>query len=91
MTSLEADINKKESELNALKEKLKHLNSLDSDKKLATILHEKQCKYNHVDGCSWYYRENDWSDSTHKEYLEKARCILGIVSFEKAERIVNVL
>lgn len=56
----------------------KRENNIDdfNAKKLATILHEDHCHWNHIDGCSWYYechgQEEDWSRYAHKDYLDKA-------------------
>lgn len=50
-------------------------------KVLAEKLHALECKWNHTDGCSWYYAEkrdatgtihHDWSEYGHRVYLKKA-------------------
>lgn len=49
---------------------------LPENQRMAILLHEKLCKYDHTDQCSWYYEidgiEHDWNRYQHKEYLEKA-------------------
>lgn len=45
--------------------------------KLAEYLHDKFCRTNHIDGCSWHYEINrsgkiDWSGYAHAEYLSEA-------------------
>jgi hypothetical protein len=32
---------------------------------LATALHNVQCRWNHTDGCSWYYEEDEWKKPGH--------------------------
>ena len=66
--------------------------AMPDDKKLAEILHEKQCHSNHEDMCGWFY--DSWSDklgeySARKIYLEKAREILKDFTFEQAVNFVN--
>ena len=41
-------------------------------KTFATYLHKEFCTYNHTDGCSWYYEGDDWTQSTHSDWLFKA-------------------
>jgi len=42
----------------------------------AIKLHNKFCKWNHTDGCSWHYemvnREHDWSRDEHRRWMNKA-------------------
>ena len=49
---------------------------LTSTQKLAIVLHNKLCKWNHTDGCGWYYHMKDglptWADHSQQEYLKKA-------------------
>lgn len=59
-------------------------------KNLAIYLHDKYCRWNHADGCSWHYaidREtgnHDWSDYAHKEYLDKARDLVDWMNRHKS-------
>ena len=47
---------------------------------LAIKLHDKLCRWNHTDGCAWYYfikdGVHDWSESSHKAYLVKAHRVM---------------
>jgi hypothetical protein len=46
---------------------------------LAEILHDKQCHWNHTDGCSWYYSSWVKPCGTRTSYLEKhIKCLLII-------------
>jgi hypothetical protein len=46
--------------------------------KLAILIHDHSCGYNHTDGCGWMYEMknglHDWNHGeAHYPYLEKAR------------------
>lgn len=55
---------------------------LSAEHKLAITLHDMLCRWNHTDGCSWYYEGTtarpDWGGHAHGEYLGKA---LRVVTF----------
>jgi len=63
---------------------------MTDDKKLAEILHEKQCNWNHTDGCGWFYEswDNLSTYSARLNYLAKARAILKDFTFEQAVKFV---
>ena len=72
-----------EQELKGIKKKLKNYDKyidLPDDQHLAIHLHDKMCKFNHTDGCDWFYRikneVHDWDSYAHKEWLQKASKIL---------------
>ena len=55
----------------------------DAVKKLATLLHEQFCGFNHTDGCGWYYEEGEGKDpwdgsmyGSHTRWAEKAKEIM---------------
>ena len=54
----------------------------DAVKKLATLLHEQFCGFNHTDGCGWGYeedREDPWNGdryTSHVIWAEKAKQIM---------------
>ena len=57
------------------------LDGADGDaKSLAIVLHNSLCTSNHTDMCGWHYeiknRRHDWSDGTHKDYLEYAKRLI---------------
>lgn len=78
-----------------LKEK-ERIESLSSEQQLAEYMHEKLCRWNHTDGCSWYY-ENDWHGDSHQKYLAAAARLYYIVNYAKDDKlftcrnIVNIM
>ena len=58
---------------------------------LARYLHDSFCNRNHADYCRWYYEIdkmgiNNWSQSEHKYWLNKANLLtvqFGIPTLEK--------
>jgi len=62
---------------------------------LAILLHDKLCRHNHVEGCSWDYvklgEKDTWNDTPHLTYLVKANQMLVWVNFEIAKKIVETL
>lgn len=56
--------------------------TLPIDQQLAIYLHNKMCKLNHIDYCSFKYGihglEHDWNEYAHAEYLLKAQRLLTI-------------
>lgn len=65
-----------EGELRDAKAWKKQLEDLPEPKRLATLLHEKFCTWNHTDGCAWEYefkdRNPDWGGRAHKRWLGNA-------------------
>ena len=49
--------------------------------KLAVLLHDNYCGYNHTDGCGWMYDVkngfHNWEGHPHNDYLEKAKKIIA--------------
>jgi len=63
---------------------------------LAIFLHEKQCRWNHTDGCSWHYEIHngvpDWSGHAHSKYWNIAAQILKHgYKCEDVTDIVNII
>jgi hypothetical protein len=46
---------------------------------LASYLHDNNCRYNHIDGCSWDY--GSWDEPTHAHEL----------FYKKAERLLEFI
>lgn len=48
--------------------------------KLAIMLHNAVCGFNHIDACDWYYDVNNgvhnWQGHAHQKYLIRARNIV---------------
>lgn len=53
----------------------------DDEYKMAELLHERFCGWNHTDGCGWFYEFADgrpnWSGYAHSDWLGKAREFLS--------------
>lgn len=48
------------------------------ERDLAESIHELTCRYNHTDGCGFYYTK-DWNDPARKYHLLAAQRILALV------------
>ena len=64
--------------------------------KLAITIHEKMCRWNHTDGCSWYYEiprgVPDWSGHAHSKYWNIAAQLLSKgYKCEDVTDIVNIV
>ena len=72
---LEKEILSLGQKLSAAKQKRRELDALDPDKRLAVFLHEKFCRINHTDGCSWSYESGDaaWNGHAHSSWLKHAQ------------------
>ena len=46
-------------------------------KRIATILHETCCRYDHTDGCSWELYDKDWTHGAHADWLRVATFVLN--------------
>lgn len=76
-------------------------NGLDPEQKLAISLHSTLCRWNHTDGCSWFYEMHpgnidNWDSYAHNEYLTKARsvsmfCSKNNVSPEAALGLIRLM
>jgi hypothetical protein len=69
---------------------------LREDKRLATIIHEDQCHWNHTDGCGWFYNDEKdptiWvKDTTRARYLKKANDLLAVVDYDTALKVMKAL
>jgi glutamate synthase domain-containing protein 3 len=93
MKSLEFDkkINELQVELeNVQNEKMRFMR-LNRTQRLAELLHEKLCSWNHTDGCSWHYESWDDIGNARKRYLEKAENILKVSDYKTAEKIIRLI
>lgn len=55
------------------KQQEKKILTEDPEKELATNLHDMFCPFNHADQCNWLYDKGNWSMSSRKAYLTRAR------------------
>jgi len=90
MTETQTKILGLEEELAKAKAVQDKFEALTEAQKLATLLHEKFCNWNHTDGCGWFYSEK-WDEYSRKRYLEKADNILAVSTYENAVAIVECL
>ena len=89
---MSTDIDKKilelEEEITRLKQEKAKIEKTPDNKRLAFMLHAKKCRWDHTEGCGWFYEINkgvhDWEGYAHKRYLEEANKILSKISFESA-------
>jgi len=97
-----ADINKMRQQLAQLEYDIQkaelaeeQFEQLAENKQLATVIHEKQCRWNHTDGCGWYYadsgKDKDWEEYGHVKYLEIADRILAEIDFQAAQKVISLL
>lgn len=93
ISQLEADLNKARDELDRAQKQ-------DPIYLLAEQLHDRLCKFNHTDGCSWFYEvkgsEPNWAAWAHDKYLAHAHrltrfCEAHKITVEKALDIHNVV
>lgn len=77
-----AEIKRREQELDELENQLEKAKSEPYEVQLARELHGSFCKWNHTDGCSWFYefdyikKQENWDGSAHSEYLGRARKLI---------------
>lgn len=80
VTKIADEIEQKKKELAELETKLEVAKNEPDDIQLARQLHTLLCKWNHTDGCAWYYesknKKEDWTGHAHAEYLGKARKLM---------------
>lgn len=68
--------------------------------KLATELHDQFCRYNHTDGCSWYYEEgwyNDdpnnvkkWNETEHSNWFKMATKVFDQSTLEEVKEYLDL-
>ena len=76
--------------------KIAQFNALTEDQRLATLIHEKQCHWNHTDGCGWFYADEKdptiWvREFSRKEYIKKAQNILAATDYDTALKVLEAL
>ena len=63
------------------------------DTELAEALHDMLCRWNHTDGCGWFYETDEktkWSGYAHKAYLDKARKLMNQLPDMDPDDIIKV-
>lgn len=93
-TKVAAEIASARAQLETLEAEWKALNSLTPLERLATMLHDSTCTWNHTDGCGWWYES--WNgatpagNSTRSGYLLKASILVNKSGLQP-ETIAKVL
>ena len=98
-SSKESKLQQQIDDLTKQLEKLKNIQmygtaeGLSNEQNLAIMLHKRYCKWNHTDGCGWYYEiiegRHKWEASEHAKWLRKAQAILSIISFDAATQLLS--
>lgn len=77
---IESKIKEHKQELADLEAQLVKAKLESPDHQLAKELHNMLCKWNHTDGCGWFYefknKEDDWTGHAHGAYLKKAQMLI---------------
>ena len=77
LTNLQDRISRLEADLNKARDELDRVQKQDPIYLLAEELHDRLCKHNHTDGCSWFYEFQgdgpNWSAWAHEKYLAHAQ------------------
>ena len=60
----------------------------DDVQKVAVMLHDMFCTWNHTDGCAWHYEVNgnnihNWSGNAHTDWYEKAQTVLKTMAINE--------
>lgn len=86
--TIDREIADAERKLNELKDQKSYLEGLTLEQRLATLIHELQCGFNHIDQCGWEYE--NWTDKlrpngTRVRYVRKAEALLAEYSMSEDE------
>lgn len=84
-------ISELEEKLARLKSEQEEYDLLSEDKKLAELIHQQTCRYNHTDGCGWFYENWKQSSGTRADYLKKAQNILKFTTYKIACNVIKSL
>ncbi len=58
---------------------------------LATLIHKRMCRWNHMDECGWDYESWDKPGYARNRYLEKADKVLTEVPYETAVKVLELI
>lgn len=92
MRNIDEEIRETEKKLNVLKDEKLGLEMSDPACELAIFLHDMTCRYDHTEGCGWFYEikngKHDWSRYAHQQELRRARKLLEITDADTIKKIV---
>ena len=80
-----------EEEISKLKAEQAELMVLPENKQLAEALHKKLCRWNHTDGCGWFYESWEKPGFSRNDWLNKAREVLKVTDSETALKVAALL
>ena len=76
-------------ELKTQEDEYKAYMLLPEDERMAMLMHERLCRENHTDMCSWGYEET-WVSYIKSKYLGAARkAISAGVTYEQVEALIE--
>lgn len=56
-----------------------------AERRLATAMHDAECRQNHTDGCGWGWEKVDWNGREHRYYVAKVQNGIKQVKARKSE------
>lgn len=65
-----------ENEILKLKTEAQEYHDLTVEQRVAEFLHSRFCRFNHTDGCGFYYENWEKPGYSRKEWLKKANSLL---------------
>ena len=98
---LDSAIERLENQLEAVRaQKKATLTSMSREQLLADILHSLFCKWDHTEGCAWFYEmpkgQHDWSGHAHSRYLNTAHKVVAYcdernISIDAVAEIMEII
>ena len=88
--SLEQEIAERQEEIAKIQKQIEQAKKEKPEYRLARQLHGLACRWNHTDGCGWFYEinkdgEHDWNRHAHEKYLKKATRLLHTCKEQRIE------
>lgn len=85
------EVRKAQEKLTRLEQDKRKFEGLSDEQRLAELIHDSQCRWNHTDGCGWFYESWDKPGYSRNEYVEKARNVLKEVPFAQAVKMIKLM
>jgi sarcosine oxidase delta subunit len=94
MHPVDKKIKELEAQLLKAKAEKEALSKMTEEQILADQLHTLACRWNHTDGCSWYYEYDRgtvgrWEGWTHKRWLSMAKKLRG--NKYRSEDVIDII
>lgn len=90
-TAIDEKIEALKKQIAEIEEEKVRLELMPKNQRLAEAIHGKQCRWNHTDGCGWYYESWEKGGHSRNSYLEKANKMLAEMSFEQAMTVIKFM